>query len=237
MLTNKQIKNLKSLQLKKYRDETDLFVAEGDKLIKDLLDSDFEIKELYTTKNSEIEKGDLLSEKEMSRISGLHSSSSSLAVFSKKKNEISSLESVVLALEDIRDPGNLGTIIRLCDWFGVKQIVCSSNSVDFYNPKVVQSSMGSLRNVELHYVELVEFIKEHSGSHTLLGTYVEGKDIKEFSFPEKVILLMGNEGKGISDELAELVNQKISISPANTSRAESLNLANATGIILHQISL
>ena len=138
-----------------------------------------------------------------------------------------------MALDDVRDPGNMGTIIRLCDWFGVRQLVCSENTVDCFNPKVLQATMGSITRVNIVYTDLLQFIK--SSELSVYGTFMDGENVHVTKMPEKGILVMGNEANGISKEIADLVNHKITIPQFGGQKTESLNVATATAIFLNEI--
>ncbi len=236
-LSKNNIKLITSLQQKKYRQKHQLFVAEGVKVVKELLASSLELEQLYTTdelftssKNVEIT---LISEKELKKISTLKTPNKVLGVFKiPKENEIDR-SNFIVALDEINDPGNLGTIIRLCDWFGVSELVCSKNTVDCYNQKVVQSSMGSLTRVQISYVDLPEFL-----TNTSLPIYtadMHGDNVYTTSLPQKAILVMGNEANGISPKVVEIVKNSVTIPRfGNLQKTESLNVATATAILLSE---
>lgn len=234
MLSANQIKYFKSLHAKKNRDAEGVFIAEGDKLLKDLIDSDFECFYLFQI-DVNMDNSVKVSEKEMSRISGLKNYSNSFGVFRKKEWQIDKGASKVLCLDGIQDPGNFGTIIRLMDWFGIRQLICSTDTVDVYNPKVIQSTMGSLRNVSIVYGDLKTMIQSNFGNHLKLGTFMNGINVQSVEFPENIVLIMGNEGKGIRKELIDILEKKISIPSHPSSKAESLNVAISTAIILHSM--
>lgn len=237
MISKNQIKLIQSLHHKKMRISNELFFAEGTKVILELLNSNFELVHLFTTLDDFEEvsnlKKDIINEQDLKKISALSTPNTCLAVFKipSSKNIIN--KGLILALDSIRDPGNLGTIIRLCDWFGIEQIVCSKETVDVYNPKVVQATMGSLSRVNIHYEDLELYISK--SKLPLFGTFIEGKSIYETSLPKEGIIIMGNESNGISDEIASMVNNKISIPRFGTlQKTESLNVATATAIILSE---
>ena len=238
MITKSQIKYIRGLSLKKNRMKEQCFIVEGTKSLYELLDSSFEVVELFALKdwineNKEVsEKVQTVSFKELERISNLKSPNKVLAVVKMRKQEIICQQSeVILVLDDITDPGNLGTIIRMCDWFGVKQIVCSENTVDIYNPKVVQATMGSLFRVNVVYVNLVKYL---GTVNTLIyGAYMEGKNIKNTNSERSVHLVMGNEASGISPEVSKFITDKVAIKNIG-GRTESLNVAVATSILLHE---
>jgi TrmH family RNA methyltransferase len=237
MLSKNQIKGITSLQQKKYRLSHQLFFAEGIKVIQELLSSNFELDYLYTTKNDFLEvsneKKSLISETELKKITALATPNSCLAVF-KIPNEKKIMESgIVLALDSIRDPGNLGTILRLCDWFGINQIVCSKDAVDIYNPKVVQATMGSISRVNVSYLVLEDFISKTQ--LLVFGTFMEGENIYKTKLPQEGIIIMGNEANGISPELEKLIKNKLTIPRfGSLQKTESLNVATATAIVLSE---
>jgi TrmH family RNA methyltransferase len=237
MLSKNQIKGITSLQQKKYRLSHQLFFAEGIKVIQELLSSNFELDYLYTTKNDFLEvsneKKSLISETELKKITALATPNSCLAVF-KIPNEKKIMESgIVLALDSIRDPGNLGTILRLCDWFGINQIVCSKDAVDIFNPKVVQATMGSISRVNVSYLVLEDFISKTQ--LPVFGTFMEGENIYKTKLPQEGIIIMGNEANGISPELEKLIKNKLTIPRfGSLQKTESLNVATATAIVLSE---
>ena len=238
MITKNQIKYIRGLSLKKNRMKEQCFIVEGEKSLYELLDSSFEVVELFAIKdwineNKEVpKKVQTVSFKELERISNLKSPNKVLAVVKMKKQEVIRQKlGVILVLDDINDPGNLGTIIRMCDWFGVKQIVCSENSVDLYNPKVVQATMGSLFRVNILYVNLVKYL---GTVNTLIyGACMEGKNIKNTNSERNSHLVMGNEANGISPEVSKFITDKVAIKNIG-GITESLNVAVATSILLHE---
>lgn len=242
MLSKSKIKLITSLAHKKYRDETGLFVAEGVKLINDLSTA-FDCEWLLYTPQWENEVRQLqaderipVDEKELHKISAQKSPQGMLAVFRKKtpvKITAKALSSQLsLALDDIQDPGNLGTIIRIADWFGIKHIFCSTATADAFNPKTVQATMGALSRVELHYVNLPEFLSEMKDI-PVYGTFLDGTDLYTRDLTPNGIIVMGNEGNGISPEIAQLVSDRLLIPnyPKDTATSESLNVAVATAIV------
>ncbi|RSC95792.1 TrmH family RNA methyltransferase [Tenacibaculum singaporense] len=236
-LSKNNIKLITSLQQKKYRQKHQLFVAEGVKVVKELLASSLEVEQLYTTEESFISPKNvevtLISENELKKISTLKTPNKVLGVFKTPKEEEVNKSNFMVALDGINDPGNLGTIIRLCDWFGVSELVCSKNTVDCYNQKVVQSTMGSLTRVHVSYVDLSEFLK-----NTSLPIYtadMHGDNVYTTSLPQKAILVMGNEANGISSEIAEIVKNSVTIPRfGDLQQTESLNVATATAILLSE---
>ena len=237
MLSKNQIKLITSLQQKKYRFANQLFFAEGSKVIHELLLSNFELVHLYSTINDFVEvsndKKTVISESDLKKISALASPNTCLAVF-KIAVEKPIIESgLILALDSIRDPGNLGTILRLCDWFGIDQLICSNETVDIYNPKVVQATMGSIARVNVNYIDLNLFITQ--SKVPVFGTFMDGENIYKSVLPQEGIVIMGNEANGISPDLEKLVKYRLSIPRFGTlQKTESLNVANATAIILSE---
>lgn len=237
MVSKNQIKLITSLQQKKYRKEHKLFFAEGRKVIQELIASNFELEYLFATvmefPNVHPSKMHHVTASELKKISALATANDCLAVF-KIPNQKNIQESgLILALDDIRDPGNLGTIIRLCDWFGIKELVCSEETVDLYNPKVVQATMGSIARVNLSYVNLEDFIS--TTKLPIFGTFMDGENIYKSSLPSEGIIIMGNEANGISMAIEKAVKNRISIPRfGDLQQTESLNVATATAIILSE---
>lgn len=236
MVSKNQIKLITSLQQKKYRKLHHLFIAEGKKVINELLDADFELVSLFVTEETIFEKHipyTLITEAELKKISALTTANDCLAVFKIKEIVTKNEDELVVALDSVRDPGNMGTIIRLCDWFGIKKIICSNETVDIYNPKVVQATMGSIARVEVIYTDLASYLSQ--SNLPIYGTFMEGSTIYEVNLPKKGIIVMGNEANGISRSIEKLITQKISIPRFGTIQAtESLNVATATAIILSE---
>ena len=237
MLSKNQIKRITSLHQKKYRNEGQLFIAEGIKVIEELFLAGFEAEFFFTT-NSALNAvatfvPELISTADLSKISCLKTPNDCLAVFRMPKSKVMDLSGLVVCLDAIRDPGNLGTIIRLCDWFGVEQLVCSTETVDLYNPKVIQATMGSISRVNVIYTDLNVFLKETS--LPIYGAFMDGKNVYESSLSTNGILVLGNEANGISDLIASKITSKISIPRfGNIQKAESLNVATATAILLSE---
>jgi len=232
VITKNQIKFIKSLSLKKNRIKEQLFIAEGEKVVSELLRSDFEIKNIYATKEWKVSNDNItqISNAELQRISNLKSPNKVLAVVQFKNHNLIKHEGITLVLDEINDPGNLGTIIRMCDWFGVKQIICSKNTVDIFNPKVVQSAMGSAFRVQVNYTDLENYLSEIKTP--IYGAFMDGKNLKEVKLPKSAHLVLGNEANGISAEINKLITDKVAIKNIGNS-AESLNVAVATSILLH----
>ncbi len=226
MISKADIKLIRSLERKRERDETGMFIAEGEKIINELIIAGWKVEKIFYKEE--------IGEEMMSRISLLSSPSPVLAVVKKPtKRELTTPEprKLYLALDSIKDPGNMGTIIRLSDWFGIDAIFCSEDCVDIYNPKVVQSSMGSLFRIKIEYRSLNKLIESNSGKINILGTFLEGENVYDTQMPESAIIVMGSESFGISPDMEKLIDRKISIPSHKNSGAESLNVAIATAII------
>ena len=231
MVSKSQIKFINKLAHKKQRDQHNLFVAEGHKVVQEFINESYQLHQLFTSDLSlfSSQKAILVSQSEMKAMSALKTPSDSLAVFAKA-NEQSLLQSnFILAVDNIQDPGNLGTIIRLCDWFGIQDIVCSSGTVDCYNPKVIRSTMGSLARVQVLYKDLQTWLMGMQ-NHKIVATTMAGKSVYEYAFVLPMILVIGNEGRGLSKQIQELATDSITIPRFGV--AESLNAAMATGIIV-----
>jgi RNA methyltransferase, TrmH family len=237
MVSKNQIKLITSLQQKKFRKQEQLFFAEGVKVVTELLKSHYELDHLFCTTDMfptvPISKKTVVSESDFKKISCLTTPQSCLAVFKIPLENILSHSGLVVALDDIRDPGNLGTIIRLCDWFGINQIVCSESSVDVFNPKVVQATMGSISRVQVFYTNLNDYLEETK--LPVFGTFMEGENIYKKELPANGIIVFGNEANGISEKIEKFVTQKIAIPRfGNLQVTESLNVATATAIVLSE---
>ena len=235
-ISKNQLKTITSLSQKKYRQQHNLFVAEGIKVVRELLQSSLELVKLYATDDfviDDISKLEKISPKDLQKISNLKTPNKVLGIFKIPDEKPLQEKGLILALDTINDPGNLGTIIRLCDWFGITQLICSKETVDCYNPKVVQSSMGSLTRVSIKYIDLKSFLKE-----TNLPIYIadmDGENVYKTDLPKEAILVMGNEANGVSDEIKGLVKNKISIPRfGSLQETESLNVATATAILLSE---
>ena len=237
MVSKNQIKLITSLQQKKYRKQEQLFFAEGVKVVQELLHSNFELQDLFTTKQDFLtvpkNKVHAISEAELKKISALTTPNTCLAVFKIPKVKEMVEKELIVALDDVRDPGNLGTIIRLCDWFGIETLFCSEESVDIYNPKVVQATMGSISRVNVVYGNLETFLSQTK--LPVFGTFMDGKNIYQEDLPKEGIIIMGNEANGISTSVEKLVSERIAIPRfGNLQVTESLNVATATAIILSE---
>ena len=237
MVSKNQIKLISSLQQKKQRQVHKLFFAEGIKVVQELLFSNFELEHLFTTESIFTEipssKQTLISGVELKKISALTTPNTCLALFKIPESKKVQEKGLLLALDDIRDPGNLGTILRLCDWFGIQQLVCSKETVDLYNPKVVMATMGSIARVNVTYLDLNEFIK--NTKFTVFGTFMDGKNIYKEKLPNEGIIVMGNEANGISKEIENSIQNRLTIPRfGDLQQTESLNVATATAIILSE---
>ncbi|MBK85877.1 MAG: RNA methyltransferase [Flavobacteriaceae bacterium] len=237
MLTKNQLKRIISLRQKKYRLKQQLFIAEGPKVIFEFLNSNYELVEIFSTSqhyNQFKAKFNIISEEELNKISLLTTPNKLLAIFKIPQPLKVDTSKLILALDEINNPGNLGTIIRLCDWFGVKDLVCSNNTVDCYNYKVVQSAMGSHIRVNISYVDLEYFLEKSSN---VIGTFTESKNsIYETQLPSSSsVIVLGNEANGISSKIASKINMGLTIPRFGTKKnAESLNVANSAAIILSE---
>lgn len=236
MVIKHQIKLIKGLSQKKNRQQLGLFTVEGVKGIREFLNSDFELESLFTTSlifDAPTNKTIEISETELKKITTLKNPNTALAIFKIPKKKESKKSGLIIALDDVRDPGNLGTIIRLCDWYGVKDLVCSLNTVDCYNSKVVQATMGSLTRVKVSYLDLETYLA--SNKTEILGTFMDGENIYSCNLPTDGIVVLGNEANGISKSIADKVNRQITIPQfGNNKSTESLNVANATAIVLSE---
>jgi len=235
LISKSQIKLIRSLQQKKYRSKLKLFVAEGPKVINELLTAKFKLHSLYVTVEDLFTgvHSEIISDEEISKISFLKNANNSVAVFTIPEQKKPKKEGITLLLDSVRDPGNLGTIIRLSDWFNVSNIICSSDSVDCFNPKVIQATMGSISRVSISYCDLTTYLSL-SDLPVYAGT-MDGKNIYKEKLPENAIVIVGNEANGISDNLLNLTTHKIGIPRfGNNHQTESLNVAVATAILFSE---
>lgn len=237
MVAKSEIKHIRSLQQKKYRSQYGLFVAEGVKCVTELANSRLKPHKIYSTdalllENLPLEKS-LVSAAELQKMSGLKSPNKMLGVFNIPHPGPLDENGWILALDAVQDPGNLGTIIRLCDWFGISQLACSPDTVDCYNPKVLQATMGSIARVNIVYLELSDFL----GKTQLpaFAAVMEGKSAYGTAWPSSGVLVMGNEAHGISDSVLGMIQHKITIPQYGLQTTESLNVATATAILLNEI--
>ena len=237
MVSKNQIKLISSLHQKKHRQTYQLFIAEGIKGIQELLEAQFELEHLYTTEFDFETVSDShktqVSLADLKKMSALATPNTCLAVFKIPKEKEINSSGLIVALDDIRDPGNLGTILRLCDWFGIEQLICSKETVDLYNPKVVQATMGSIARVNVSYLDLKDFIA--NSKLPIFGTFMDGDMIYSTNLPQEGIIVMGNEANGISSELEKIIKNRLTIPRFGTlQKTESLNVATATAIVLSE---
>ena len=243
MLSKAKIKLITSLRIGKYRREHQCFVAEGNTLVTDFMHSSrLSVIEIFALESWLHEQPDIhhsirltsVTVEEMKKMSNLKNPSQVLALIAMEQEpplDQISTDHWILALDDIHDPGNLGTLIRTAEWFGIQMIVCSKNTVDVYNPKVVQATMGSLARVSVVYTDLVAFFSEKPDAFPVYGTLLKGEDVRHLKSPKTGIILVGSEAHGISAALEPFIDTAITIPPAVTSKAESLNASIATAII------
>lgn len=242
MLCKNDIKNIKSLEHKKFRDEKGLFIAEGRKLV-DELSGKFRCTLLVATdrwlagrKDIQASRIETVTSEELRHASLLKNPQDVLAVFCIPHDTFdmtaSAMKNLVLALDDVQDPGNLGTIVRIADWFGIKEIFCSKGTADIFNPKAIQATMGAIARVRVHYTDLPRVLHGIPAGIPVYGTYLDGENIYDSNLSENGIIIMGNEGNGISPELGKSVTQRLHIPnwPAGSATSESLNVAIATAV-------
>lgn len=243
MISKALLKNIKSLELKKFRKESGLFIAEGSKTVMDLLAAGVEAERLIATeewfathKITENIDRTVASEEELKRASFLRTTQGVMCIFRQPSWEMDLTapeHALCLALDNVQDPGNLGTIIRIADWFGIEDIYCSEGSADVYNPKVIQATMGAIGRVRVHYTDLPALISSLKGKTPVYGTFLDGKDIYSATLSANGLIVMGNEGNGIGDACASLITEKLLIPnyPAGRATSESLNVSTATAIV------
>ena len=246
MISKNKISFIASLHQKKFRKEHGLFIAEGEKVVRDLLQSDFKASELYATEKfyeggfSKIKtkiEPEIISERELQKISALTTPQQILAVAEipqRSRDEIKVKGNLTLLLDDIQDPGNLGTIIRIADWFGIPNVMCSETSTDSYSPKVVQSCMGSLFRVKVMYCDVEEMLDTNHKSHKfpVYGSLLKGENIYKTKLSHEGFIVIGNESKGIRGSLKKYISTQLTIpSFSKTGTIDSLNAAMATAII------
>jgi len=234
-LSKNYIKLITSLSQKKYRQKHKLFVVEGVKVVQEFLNSSYELEIVFSTDTdfSSTDKFIEVTDQELKKISSLKNPNKVLAIF-KIPNQINPIMGgLILALDSINDPGNLGTIIRLCDWFGIEQLVCSNETVDCFNSKVVQASMGSLTRVAVSYLDLKKYLQ--NASVPIFVADMDGLNVYKTKLPDSAVLVLGNEANGISDEIKQLVTTKITIPRYGAfQQTESLNVATASAILLSE---
>ncbi len=235
MLTKSQIKLITSLKQKKFRIQHQLFVVEGVKVVQEFLNSNYELVAIFAVEDRYSQynqKFTLVDSKELAKISGFSTPNKVLATFKIPSSLAVNWSSLTVALDGINDPGNLGTIIRLCDWFGIEDLVCSEDTVDCYNSKVVQASMGSHTRVNITYVDLKKTLSTVSNC---MGTFMDGISIYNQTLPKTGVIVLGNEANGISENIESLINLRLSIPRfGKLKQTESLNVANAAAIVLSE---
>lgn len=243
MVSKSTLKQIKSLELKKYRKESGLFVAEGGKTVNDLIDSGLTAERILATRewldshtlNGSQQVTEVTAD-ELNRASFLRNPQGILALFRQPVHKFdysAPAKRLCLALDNVQDPGNLGTIVRIADWFGIEEIYCSTGSADIYNPKCIQATMGAAGRVKVFYTDLPEFLSRIKGDAPVYGTFLDGQDMYSKQLDANGIIVMGNEGNGIGPECAEHVNERLFIPnyPAGRATSESLNVSTATAII------
>ncbi|MFC0183704.1 RNA methyltransferase, TrmH family [Pseudarcicella hirudinis] len=240
MLSKNQIKYINSLQLKKTRQENQAFIVEGAKSVLELLNSDFEVQNLYVSEDFYKENNllwdkqpfapEIVNQNDLEKVGSFSSNNAAVAVVKTKENRelLAEEGEFVLILDDIRDPGNLGTIIRIADWYGISKIVCTNSTVDMYNPKVISATMGSFSRVSMFYTDLTDFLGKLKDIN-IYGAFLGGENIHRISFPASGYIIMGNESNGISEEVGRFVTHRITIPRFGV--AESLNAGIATAVI------
>ncbi len=238
MISKNECKYIQTLYHKKQRNEHKLFIAESPKLIEEILQSKYVIEKVYATQewidsNPTSMPVSVVSHIELQNISALQTANQVLAIIKMpEENAVSNIENKLsLILDGIQDPGNFGTIIRIADWFGIENIICSNDCVELYNPKVIQSTMGSFTRVNVVYKELETFLQQIK--LPVYGALLNGKDVKEIEKPKQGLLIIGNEGNGIRENILPYINNAISIK--KIGGAESLNAAVATGILVSHL--
>ena len=236
MLTKNQSKRILSLKQKKQRLKQGLFIVEGPKVVQEFIDSNYELVEIFSINNNYAYfegKLTIIDEKELKKISSLVTPNTVLAVFKIPTPIEVNANGLILALDELNNPGNLGTIIRLCDWFGIKDLVCSTTTVDCYNSKTVQAAMGSHTRVNIIYLDLELFLDAQSYT---MGTFMDAKaSIYEMELPSSGVVVLGNEANGISDAIASKLNTRLAIPRFGLlKQTESLNVANAAAIVLSE---
>lgn len=245
MFSKQQQKYVQSLQIKKYRQEHQRFLVEGTKSVQELLKSDLETELLLCTPKFFLENEkklkkisvEQISQSELEKLGTLQSNDAALAVVKMRENAPFVVETneFALVLDDIRDPGNLGTILRIADWYGIKKIICSDTTVDFYNPKVVSASMGSFSRILVYYSEISVYFENivKKNKIEIIGTFLNSENVHRFDFPSSGYIVLGNESNGIGAEVEKLITKKITI--PRYGDAESLNVGIATAVVLDNL--
>ncbi len=247
MLSKNLTSHIQSLRLKKFRDELGEFVVEGPKTVGELLESGWEVRKIICTEDFYKDKEALINatgaeisivnDNELKKASNLSTPNKVLAInaYPAYYTDGSILKNrFILALDQIRDPGNLGTVVRTADWFGVNQIVCSNDSADIFNPKVIQSTMGSFLRVRVSYTSLPRFISEND-DFLVIGAFQEGESVYDFDEKKKKILIVGNESQGITREVGGMIERRLTV-PSPSGRTESLNAAVAASLIMSEFA-
>jgi TrmH family RNA methyltransferase len=246
MLSKNQVKNINNLHQKKFRAKQGLFIAEGPKVVDEFLHADIKIAEIYglekwierniTALMQQKIKYVVVDEKELESISALQTPNEVLAVCMQPEFRLGDIDrkpDLFLYLDGISDPGNMGTILRMAEWFGLTQVFCSVNCAEVFNPKVVQSTMGSLARIRVYHMG-IEKIKPILGVKNLVGATLDGQNVYQFSVPEKAMLVIGSESHGISNEILKALTHRVTIPKADGVLTESLNAASATSVILSE---
>ena len=237
MITKNEIKFVRSLKIKKNRIKYDQFIVEGEKIVDELVDSSLELVKVYSTSSKYESLGDLYAKilkTSLLQISNLKTPNKVVAIFRIPKSSKIDFTSQIVALDNISDPGNLGTIIRLCDWFGIKDLLCNTETVDCYNPKVIQASMGSISRVNITYLDFKELFREKKLN--VVAADLKGESMNKFPFQENQIVVFGNESLGLSLEIKKIVKNKVTIPRYNSNYdIESINVANSVAIILAEL--
>lgn len=246
MLSKNRIKYINSLKIKKYRQLNQSFIVEGAKSVLELIRSDFDFEFVLATQEFQQKYSSILSQHKtlietvtLSELEGLGSfqtNDSCLAVAKIQENIFLNAVNAeyVIVLDDINDPGNLGTIIRIADWYGISKIVCSNSTTDLYNPKVIAASKGSFTRVKLYYTDLAEYLEKHTGDKTVIGAFLGGHSLYDFQFSSKGgYIIMGNEANGVGENVETYVKEKVTI--PRFGEAESLNVGIATAVILDNL--
>ncbi|GHB77183.1 RNA methyltransferase [Persicitalea jodogahamensis] len=242
MLSKNQIKYINSLKIKKYRQQSGAFVVEGSKSVLELLASDYQTEFVVATQEFLQKYGSnsshtaanwiVATTAEMDRLGTFQSNDACLAVAKTKENVFLRVQlgEYGLMLDDVRDPGNLGTILRIADWYGITKIICSPSTTDFYNPKVIAASKGSFTRVQAHYTDLPKFVEDLPDQQKLIGAFLDGESLYDFSFPRQGgYIVMGNESRGIGPEVAQHITHRVTI--PRFGGAESLNVGIATAVL------
>ena len=240
MISKNQIKQITALHKAKGRKKAGLFIVEGPKAVDEFINSNFEIDAVFGTREwiefapQILDYAEMISEKELHSISTQKHPNQVLAVVKMPDSSTppTQIDDLCLVLDTIQDPGNMGTIIRIADWFGIKHIICSKETADIYNPKVVQSTMGSISRVQVSYTNLIDWLGEIDGTVPVYGTLLSGDNIYETKLASNGLVIIGNESKGISEDVAFFISQGIKIPAYSDSETESLNAAVATGIVV-----